>query len=53
MKPVLYYIIFFIVLTFNVFATDTTLVYRSEYEDAGDVIFDLNAPGEGNMLLIQ
>jgi hypothetical protein len=53
MKPILCYIFFFIVLIFNAFATDTTLVYRSEYEDEGDVIFDLNAPGEGNMLLIQ
>jgi len=49
MKPILCYIIFFIVFTFNAFATDTTLVYRSEYEKAGDVIFDLNAPDEGNV----
>jgi hypothetical protein len=34
---------------FNTYAGDTTLVYRSEYEKAGDVIFDLNAPGEGNV----
>jgi len=49
MKQTFCYIIFFIVAVFNTYAGDTTLVYRSEYEKAGDVIFDLNAPGEGNV----
>ena len=49
MKLIITNTIFFLILAFSLSAADTTIVYRSEYENAGDEIYDLNAPDEGNI----